>query len=547
MTSTPASGGADAATLRNTQLANLARTDMSQARRVAAKARADGVRSAVVHHLVSLELKDAGRFDEAIEELGLGLELEPNHAGMMITVGYCLIELGRHQEAARVLGTAMRLDPRSAEAAYAYGCAAERLAALDTARSAFERAVALQPDNADALAGIAGLAIRRRDFERARSFAERSIAINARQTDALTSLARIALGEEDFEGARARLESLVELPFLKPLARPNVRLLLGDALDGLGRYQDAYAAYARGKAELAELYAPQLGQADTPAAPEIVRAMLAEFLETPAEGWKAPGRPVAHGSERGHAFLIGFPRSGTTLLEQVIATHPDMVALGERPIMRDAESEFMSGPGGLTRLAGVLADLLEPYRAAYWSRVRAFGVDPNGKVFVDKHPLSTMRVPLINKIFPEAKIIFATRDPRDVVLSCFRRSFTMNANMYEFNTIAGAARLYDAVMTAGEAYFGRLPVKVHRVHHEDVVADFERTIGGLCEFLGVEWTPKLRDFANTDRAIATPSGIQIAKGLDADRVGLWRNYAFALEPVMPILAPWIEKFCYAGS
>ena len=122
----------------------------------------------------------------------------------------------------------------------------------------------------------------------------------------------------------------------------------------------------------------------------------------------------------------------------MLATHPDVVALEERPLLIDAEEEFLTRPGGVKRLSGVVADLLEPFRQAYWKRVREFGVDPTGKVFVDKHPLSTMRLPLISKLFPNAKIIFAVRDPRDVVLSCFRRSFNMNASMYEFNSASSA-------------------------------------------------------------------------------------------------------------
>jgi hypothetical protein len=150
-------------------------------------------------------------------------------------------------------------------------------------------------------------------------------------------------------------------------------------------------------------------------------------------------------------------------------------------------------------------------------------------------------------MFPTAKVVFALRDPRDVVLSCFRRNFNMNANMYEFTTLMGAARLYDAVMSASETYFDRLPVAAHRIRHESLVADFEAETRKLCDFLGVDWTPTLEDFAQTDRAIATPSSVQIGKGLTAEGVGHWRKYAFALDPVMEILAPWVERFGYPAS
>ena len=102
-------------------------------------------------------------------------------------------------------------------------------------------------------------------------------------------------------------------------------------------------------------------------------------------------------------------------------------------------------------------------------------------------------------------------------------------------------------MSAGEVYLDRLPFKVHRIRYEDVVADFEGAGRSLCAFLGVDWTEKLRDFASTERTIATPSSTQVSRGLYAEGVGQWRNYAFALEPVMPILQPWIEKFGYSHA
>jgi hypothetical protein len=323
--------------------------------------------------------------------------------------------------------------------------------------------------------------------------------------------------------------------------------MLGDALDAAGRYGEAFAAYADGKCDLKAEYALQFAAPARPNPPEVARAMVAEFLETPAQAWAAPTRPIMRGPARGHAFLMGFPRSGTTLLEQVIATHPDMEALGERPVMIDAESQFLSRAGGMIRLSEAVSDLLEPFREAYWRRVREFGVNPAGKVFVDKHPLSTTRLPLIHKVFPGAKIIFALRDPRDVVLSCFRRSFKINAGSYEFNTLEGAARFYDAVMTAGEVYFARLPLEVHRLRYEDLVVDFEGQARALCAFLGVEWTDGLKDFADTERAIGTPSSTQVRRGLYEEGVGQWRHYAAAMEAVMPVLQPWVEKFAYAGQ
>jgi len=236
-------------------------------------------------------------------------------------------------------------------------------------------------------------------------------------------------------------------------------------------------------------------------------------------------------------------------MEQVLDTHPQVVAVGERPLNMMAETEFLTQRGGITRLAGVVSDLMEPFRESYWTNARDYITLSAGGVFVDKHPLTTVRLPLIAKEFPTAKIIFMIRDPRDVVLSCFRRGFSINPMTYEFTTLEGTARYYAAVMEAGAAYLDRLPLDTLKIRYESLVADFEGQTKAMCDFLGIEWTARLRDFADTARAnaINTPSSTQVGRGLYESGVDQWRNYDFALKPVLPILQPWIEKFGYSAD
>ena len=529
------------------EINDAAQKDMRRAMALAARAKMDGIADPTIHHLLALEHRDHRRFEEAVVELGLGLELDPKDSKLMTTLGYCLLDLDRRQEAAQVFEVALKLNPHSPEANHGYGWAAERLGALEAAQSGFSRAVSFNPNHADALAGLSGLAARRRDWKAAQDYAERAVAIDPGQTDALANLARVDIGTARYDAAERRLQDVLAMSGLHPMARINAQVLLGDALDGAGRYRKAYAAYARGKAEMRETYKETFEAEGEGRAADGIRAIMTEFLETPAASWSAPNTSLRISG--GHAFLTGFPRSGTTLLEQVLDTHPQVVALGERPLLADAEIEFLTQRGGIARLSGVVGDLLEPFRDSYWRKAGEYGALSADAVFVDKHPLSTIRLPLIAKVFPTAKIIFMIRDPRDVVLSCFRRSFNVNNSTYEFNSIENAANYYATVMEAGAVYLDRLPLETLKVHYEDLVADFEGQTRALCDFLGLEWTAKLRDFAATARAnaIATPSSTQVGRGLYEGGVDQWRNYDFALKPVMPILQPWIDKFGYAAE
>lgn len=531
------------------EITEAASGNLPRAIALAHQAKDAGVSAALVQHLLAIELQHAGRFEEAIIEAGHGLQLAPSDAGLTTTVGFCLLELGRRQEAAQVFEAAMKLDPSSSEATYGYGWAAERLGALEAAESAFKRAIVLNPGHADALAGLSGLAARRRDWQASGAYAVQALALNPEQTDAAMNLARVEIGEARHDSAVDRLTTLISLPALKPIARANAHLMLGDALDGAARYVDAFDAYCSGKSELRSLYANEFAGGDKIKAIDSVNRLRSEFDAAPASAWVHAPTPTAGSNLRGHAFLVGFPRSGTTLLEQVLETHPDITTLGERPVMIDAEAEFLTRPGGLARLGDVVDSLLVPYREAYWRRVKEFGVEPAGKVFIDKHPLGSIRLPLISKVFPDAKIIFAIRDPRDVVLSCFRRSFNMNPSMYEFTDLECTARFYDCVMSAAEDYLSKLPLRVFKVRYEDLVADFDTVSSALCDFLDVPRTGALRRFAETARArmIGTPSSVQVGRDLYDEGVDQWRRYAFALEAVKPILTPWIETFGYSPS
>jgi hypothetical protein len=275
---------------------------------------------------------------------------------------------------------------------------------------------------------------------------------------------------------------------------------------------------------------------------------LAAYLEsTPEERWKAKAQPkAAAGAPREHVFLLGFLRSGTTLLERILDMHPDVVNLEERDTLAALSQQFMSIPAGLNRLTALEGKALDDARESYWHGVRAFGVEPNGKVFIDKQPLNTFNLPLIAKLFPEARILFAVRDPRDVLFSCFRRHFEVNPVMYEFLDLVSGARFYDAVMNVGEISRQKLPLTLLEHRYEDMIADFDGRVRAVCDFLNIEWTDAMRDFSSKARetTIRSPSAAQVRKPLYGEGVGQWRRYAQEFAPAQPILARWIERFGY---
>jgi hypothetical protein len=258
-------------------------------------------------------------------------------------------------------------------------------------------------------------------------------------------------------------------------------------------------------------------------------------------------RAPPHLAPKGLAFILGFARSGTTLLGQILAASSDIVMLEEREVLSSSAGGFVQSPDGLARLARLAPASVAQYRDAYWrNAAKAADAALDGKVLVDQTALNTPMLPVIGLLFPQATVLFAVRDPRDVVLSCFRRRFDPTPFTLEFASLESTARVYDLTMRLAEACRPHMASRMVDVRYERVVADFDAEIGGLCARLGIAWTDAFRDFQRTSegRMLTTASATQVRRGLNSDSIGAWRHYRDQMAPVLPLLQPWVERFGY---
>jgi tetratricopeptide (TPR) repeat protein len=394
---------------------------------------------------------------------------------------------------------------------------------------------------------MAGLAARRTDWPQARRLAERSLSADARNPAAMLALAAADIGEGSLDRAEERLLALLAQEGLDGLYEAKAKSALGDIRDAQNRPAEAFHLFTAANDVMRRHYAPRYAASGRETAMQSLARLIRYFEAARSDDWRrksmAPesGRPCEQ-----HVFLVGFPRSGTTLLEQALASHPAVVASGER----DALSRIprsMDSSEDMDRLLRLSPTDVETARAAYWDAMAQFGFDLAGKVFVDKLPYNTIKLPLIARLFPAAKILFALRDPRDVVLSCFRQLFQMSPVNFEFLRLESTARCYDLTMQLAELYRAKLPLDLLATRHEDLVADFEVGLRAICTFLGIGWSPEILQFAEhtRTRAIATPSAAQLPQGLNRSGIGRWRRYRSELTPVLPILHRWVERFGYS--
>jgi len=534
------SGTLDIAATLSAVEAALWAADLPKAMLLSDEAISRGAAHPTLLGLAGLHRMHAGDNKGALPLLLKAREQTPLHADLLYALGECFSRLERPREAVEAFDVGLTVAPE-ARFHFARALALEDLRELDAARAAFEQTVKIDPAHAEALARLALLAVQRGDVAAAGDLAARALAINPRQATARIALAHAALEQKDMAAAERQVSALVQDPLLGPVNRAYALSLAGDILDAQDRIPEAFAAYASSKAVQRDAFAPQMAGMESVSMRE--QRLVDYFRNADATYW-TPSR--ADSDSRSHVFLVGFPRSGTTLLEQVLAGHPDITVMEERTCLVDSAVEFFGANDKLDRLAGLRDDALAPWREAYWKRVAEAGIAPSTPVFLDKMPLNAVFLPLIAKLFPRAKVLFALRDPRDVVLSCFRRRFAMNAGMYEFTGLETTAAYYGAVMRLMDVYREKLALELMETRHESVVTNFEAEAGRLCQFLGLEFQDEMRAFARRARAqnIDTPSSAQVARGLSAQGLDQWRRYAAQLEPVLPWLAPFVARFGY---
>jgi tetratricopeptide (TPR) repeat protein len=457
-----------------------------------------------------------------------------------------LLRLGRGAEALAAWCRVLEGDPQFAAGYRGAGQALELMGDENGALVSYRHALELDPAYAAAAGSMALLCLHGRRSDEARAFASRALAQAPSEPMAALAAARLDLDDDRFQAVADRLGPLTGRGLLStPAHEATAHRVLGDALDALGLPQAAFSHFAASAATFRHLHAGTCAGPQPLAGLDLCAAMLEAARTAPPSLWTpAPG--AEDGQAAGHVFVVGFPRSGTTLLEQVLASHPAIAALEEAPTLKPAIDAYLDPPTGMAALAAMDEETAERWRRDYWARVRSFGIDVAGKVFVDKQPFYTLWLPLIAKLFPKARVLIVRRDPRDIALSCFRRPFHMTPVTYELMDLERGARLYDAAMRLLDLFIDRAGNPCLAYRHEDLVDDFDGVSRRICDFLGLIWTENLRDFAATarGRAIRTPSARQVIKGLNRRGVGAWRPYAEALAPALPILEPWAERFGY---
>jgi hypothetical protein len=272
---------------------------------------------------------------------------------------------------------------------------------------------------------------------------------------------------------------------------------------------------------------------------EGYRAEQHELARAITPDWASRIPMMDEPSPKRIAFLVGFPRSGTTLLDTFLMGHPDVTVLEEEQLLGKATDGI-----NIKALPGIPRKRIRQARDAYLAALGDRLGNDFSDLVVDKFPLDMAKAPLIQAMFPGVPFIFAQRHPCDVVLSGFMQTF----GLVNFSTIEAAADYYDALMSIWTAARETLQLNVHTAVYEDLVLGPEAVIRPLVSFLGIDWDDRVLDHRSTAKSrgtIVTPSYDQVTEPVTTKAAGRWKRYREQLQPVLPILLPWAERLGYS--
>ena len=482
---------------------------------------------------LAMALAAAGKAKEAEAAFKAMAEEFPDDWHPLRELHVLLRSQAREEEALEAIEEASRRSPDDLDLLLAV--ASQRLLLLDNpaAAAAYGEVVARVPSHAG---GNLGLAVVHELSNEAEALARLVGEAVARGVDADTVNFIRAFDHRRAKRFEEGLAAMAEVSSSIETARQAQ--LLGQLSDGAGRYHEAWRAFSRMN---------EIQRAD-PSRPEeraaAYRQSLRRNFEATTPGWAASWVDVdVSDGRRSPVFLVGFPRSGTTLLDTMLMGHAGVEVLEEEPTFHRAAELLADFPGMPT----ASEELVRAARNAYFEEVAKRTPMAPGKLIVDKNPLLMGAVPLIRRLFPDAKIILAVRHPCDVALSCFITNFKLNDGMSSFLRLDTTAELYDLSFSNFERARTLLPMAVHTVRYEEVVADRENQLKSLSDFLGLDWDSNVLDHQKTALQrgrIKTASYSQVAEPIYSRSSGRWQNYREQLAPILPVLQPWIETFGY---
>lgn len=490
---------------------------------------------------IGVAMEAAEDWQGAVAALRSALALEEEFADAHNNLGLILNRLGQVREAIHHLETAVALQNDSAIFHSNLATVQKQDGLTDEAIGHFEKAISLDPAFEQAYGNYGDLLQFLNRLDAVEALLNRaSTHCDLTDPGLLDLQAHLAIHKKDDAAAAQFIEQALRADKTDVLKHRRLSLL-GKVNDRLGNYDAAFGNFDQAN-EYAALSGRERG-IDPARYADRIDALIANM-----EVFKgAPPMAEAPGAgELVPTFLVGFPRSGTTLLDTILRSHPEIEVLEEKPVISQLLAMLPAGQAA-TPVPALSPQQRREMRQRYFDLVADEYNREGATVLVDKFPLNLVEAGFIRSVFPTAKFILALRHPNDCVLSCFMQTFDLNDAMANFLRLDDAARLYDRAMTLWRLYDDRLALDVHVIRYEDIVEDLRAAVAPLLDFLGVGWDDSVEDYRQTALGrgrINTPSYNQVTQPVYRRAMGRWQRYETRFAPYAHLLEPWHSHWGY---
>ena len=479
------------------------------------------------HNNLGIALVALGRAGEAILHYERALELNPADAKAHSNLGIALAAQGRVAEAITHYEEALALNPAFADAHNNLGITLKDQDRTEEAMAHYVQALAIDPNHAEALNNVGNIFKERGRFEEAMAHYEHAIAIQPSYAEAhynRSEIKRFNRGDADM----AALEALASRTDLPPNKALYAHFALAKAFDDTGDYARAFEEMREGNA----LKRAQLDY-DEPAVLALFQRISATFDRSLLERFRAAGDPSSI-----PIFVLGMPRSGSTLIEQILASHPRIHGAGELMHLERTVGALTAGDPPVSYpecVPAMDAAALRQLGRDYLDRLPAVSSDKLR--IVDKLPGNFLSIGLIRLILPNARIIHSMRDPMDTCVSCYSRLFTSGLHYtYDLAELGRYCRSYFKLMDHWRSVLP--PDAMLDVSYEDVVDDLEGQARRLIDYCGLTWDDRCMSFHKTDRPVRTASAVQVRQPLSRGSLQRSRKYEEWLGPLREALGEW---------
>lgn len=495
----------------------------------------------MLHILLGEVYARMGHFQPSISHSNHALEIDPNNASAHNNLGGALKRTGDLAGSIASYKKAVQTAPDMADLHNNLGIVLTQNGDLSLAEVSYKRALQLAPDNYKFITSVCDFYEKTNDLSGLSDVLTQSESSkSADNANVLYYAALLGFRQKDYDRAKSVLDR-IDPDALIPKRVIAYYELKGKLYDKLGLYNEAFAAFSDMNVQIE-------------GSPEFAAIKSEEYFADISASLKdlMQAKPLYPNTNPAHdntpCFLVGFPRSGTTLLDTILRSHSQIIVAEEQPMVAAIRHE-MIGADGLNDIETLSAKQQNFLQAQYFAELeKHVNTSDANQLCIDKLPLNALDTPLIEAVFPTAKYILAIRHPYDCILSCYMQYFKLNPQMANMVNLDRIVAYYCVVMQTWAAAQTRYGLDFHMIRYEDLVTDMPTEIENLLQFLGLAWEESLTDYQKTalERGkINTPSYSQVVQPLYKDASYRWKNYRKHFEPYQDQIQPWIERFGYA--